>query len=196
MTKTSNDKEFRKAIISLIVPMTLQNFMFALIPVSDTAMLVSLDQDAMSAVSLAAQMSFIMSLFVSALVSGLSIFAAQYWGKKDMKGIETSFGYVMRITLPVLMALWAMAFIFPEGVMRIFTSEPAIIKHGIVYLRIVAFSSFLRRSCPIFRFRFLERLSHSVFSVCMMDLFILLCPFLSRCSASVRTERSCLSAAE
>lgn len=140
MNKTNNDKEFRKAIISLIVPMTLQNFMFALIPVSDTAMLVSLDQDAMSAVSLAAQMSFIMSLFVSALVSGLSIFAAQYWGKKDMKGIETSFGYVMRITLPVLIALWAMAFIFPEGVMRIFTSEPAIIQHGIVYLRIVAFS--------------------------------------------------------
>ena len=69
MNKTNNDQEFRKAIISLIVPMTLQNFMFALIPVSDTAMLVSLDQDAMSAVSLAAQMSFIMSLFVTLIIA-------------------------------------------------------------------------------------------------------------------------------
>lgn len=138
--KKTVDKEFNKAIISLIVPMTLQNFMFALIPVCDTAMLVSMDQDAMSAVSLAAQMAFIMNLFVSALVSGLSIFAAQYWGKKDMKGIEQSFGYVMRITLPVLIFLWAMAFFFPTGVMKIFSSEPAIIEHGIVYLRIASFS--------------------------------------------------------
>ncbi|MCQ2531479.1 MAG: MATE family efflux transporter [Saccharofermentans sp.] len=141
MTKTSKtEKGFMAGLISLIIPMTLQNFMFALIPVSDTMMLVALDQDAMSSVSLAAQMSFIMSLFVSALVSGLCIFVAQYWGKKDIAGISRSFGYVIRITLPVLISLWAMAFFLPMGVMAIFSDSPSIINHGINYLRIASFS--------------------------------------------------------
>ena len=139
MNKTNN-KAFMSGLISLIIPMTLQNFMFALVPVSDTIMLVALDQDSMSAVSLAAQMAFIMTLFVSALASGLCIFAAQYWGKGDLDAIGRTFGYVMRITVPVVVALWAMAFFFPEGVMRIFSSDDSIVAHGVVYLRIAAFS--------------------------------------------------------
>lgn len=141
MTKTTKtEKGFMAGLISLIIPMTLQNFVFALIPVSDTMMLVSLDQDAMSAVSLAAQMTFIMNLFVSALVSGLCIFVAQYWGKKDVDGITRSFGYVIKITLPVLIALWAMAFMLPMGVMAVFSDNDSIINHGINYLKIASFS--------------------------------------------------------
>ena len=48
----SENSSFRKKLVSLILPMTLQNFMFSLVPLADTVMLVA-DQDAMSAVSLA-----------------------------------------------------------------------------------------------------------------------------------------------
>ena len=41
------DKRFTRKLVSLILPITLQNFMFALVPVSDTIMLANLDQKAM-----------------------------------------------------------------------------------------------------------------------------------------------------
>ncbi len=44
------DKRFTRKLVSLILPITLQNFMFALVPVSDTIMLANLDQKAMEAV--------------------------------------------------------------------------------------------------------------------------------------------------
>ena len=47
------ETSFRKKLISLILPMTLQNFVFALVPVSDAVMLLFLSQDSMAAVSLA-----------------------------------------------------------------------------------------------------------------------------------------------
>ena len=48
------DTSFRKKLISLILPMTLQHFVFALVPVSDAIMLLFRSQESMAAVNLAA----------------------------------------------------------------------------------------------------------------------------------------------
>lgn len=124
----------------LIIPMTLQNFMFALIPVSDAVMLVVLDQDSMSAVSLASQVMFVFNMFVYAILSGMNMFAAQYWGSRDKDSMEKVQAYVMNLMIPISFFFFAITFILPEGVMRIFTDEPAIIAYGIGYLRMVSFA--------------------------------------------------------
>ena len=95
---SSENSTFRKKLVSLILPMTLQNFMFSLVPLADTVMLVR-DQDAMSAVSLASQVAFVFNMFCIALASGCSMFAAQFWGKGDKENIERIFGYSMRLLL-------------------------------------------------------------------------------------------------
>ncbi len=61
-------------------------------------MLGSLDQDAMSAVSLAGQIAFVENLFLEAMILGLSALAAQYWGKGDRAAVERIFAYVMKVT--------------------------------------------------------------------------------------------------
>ena len=80
MTKT--EQTFSRKLVSLIIPMTLQNFMFALVPISDAVMLVALNQDSMSAVSLAAQVTFVLNLFLFGITAGTNMFAAQYWAKE------------------------------------------------------------------------------------------------------------------
>lgn len=135
----SEKASFRKKLISLILPMTLQNFMFSLVPLSDTIMLVS-DQDAMSAVSLASQVAFVFSMFSMAISSGCSMFAAQFWGKGDKQSIERLFGYCIRLLLPILVLFFGCTMFMPEAVMRIYTNEPTLIAHGIPYLRIASFS--------------------------------------------------------
>ena len=136
----TKDKTFTNKLISLILPMTLQNFMLALVPLSDTVMLAALSQNAMSAVSLATQVMFVLNLFIFALTSGCSMFAAQYWGKGDRDSIEKLFGYTVRLTIPIVLTFAFCALVLPQGVMRIYTDVPELIEEGIPYLRIASIS--------------------------------------------------------
>ena len=134
------ETSFRKKLISLILPMTLQNFVFALVPVSDAVMLLFLSQDSMAAVSLASQVVLVLTLFAMSITAGGSMFAAQYWGKGDTESIEKVFGYMFALSLPVVIVFFSCGMFMPEGVMRVFTNEPELIANGIPYIRIASFS--------------------------------------------------------
>ena len=77
----------KKRMMELVLPMAFQQFMLALVGASDAIMLGRLSQDAMSAVSLATQVTFLFNLFVAAFVVGENMFVAQYYGKGDFIGI-------------------------------------------------------------------------------------------------------------
>lgn len=133
-------KGFTGKLLKIILPITIQNFMFSLVPISDAMMLVYLDQDQMSAVSLAAQAMFVLNIFLYAIVSGMSLFVAQYWGKGDIRSFEKVVGYSLRLAIPILLVFFGLGMFDPLGVMRIYTNDPVIIAHGIRYLRFVAFA--------------------------------------------------------
>ena len=60
-----NDKHFYKNLFVLVLPIAFQNLMSALVSASDAMMLGMVNQDSLSAVSLAAQVQFVLSLFLS-----------------------------------------------------------------------------------------------------------------------------------
>lgn len=134
------DTTFRKKLISLILPMTLQNFVWALVPVSDAVMLLFLSQEAMTSVSLASQVPFVLTLFTISIASGGSILAAQYWGKGDTESVEKIFGYMFVLSLPVMAVFFGCTMFMPQGVIRIFTNEPELIAGAIPYLKLASFS--------------------------------------------------------
>lgn len=76
------DKEFNKKLLELVLPIAFQQFMLALVSASDAVMLGRLSQNAMSAVSLATQVTFVENLFLAAMTIGLSMLVAQYWGEE------------------------------------------------------------------------------------------------------------------
>ena len=106
-------------------------------------MLGALAQDALSAVSLASQVAFVENLFLAAMTIGLSMFAAQYWGKRDIVSVERVFAYVMKITLLVSAVFSLAGLCVPNALMRLFTNEPVLIDLGAGYLRIVSAAFFL-----------------------------------------------------
>lgn len=57
-------KEFTQKLISLILPITFQQFMLALVSASDALMLGMISQDALSAVSLASRITLVENLFL------------------------------------------------------------------------------------------------------------------------------------
>ena len=139
-TAVFDKKEFRSRLIRIVIPITMQNFMFALMPVCDTIMLGIIGQDSMSAISLAGQFFFIFNLFLSAVVQGTSLYAAQLWGDGDKESIEKLLGLVLLLTIPIDLIFFGVAFFAPGAVMKIYTDSQVLIDIGIGYLRIVAFS--------------------------------------------------------
>lgn len=72
---------FYHKLWGLMFPIVLQNLMLALVAVADAFMLGGMDQNYMSAVSLATQIQFIQNMFLSAATASLGILGAQYWEK-------------------------------------------------------------------------------------------------------------------
>lgn len=134
---------FIKKLMTLVLPITFQQFMLALVSASDTLMLGKLSQDALSAAALASQVAFVQHLFLSGMTIGLSMFAAQYWGNGNISGAEKIFAYVLKITMAVSLLFTLAAFCVPVFLMKIFTNDPVLINNGAVYLRVVSASFFL-----------------------------------------------------
>lgn len=136
-------KEFTQKLISLILPITFQQFMLALVSASDALMLGMISQDALSAVSLASQVTFVENLFLAAMTIGLSMLAAQYWGKNDRTSVEKIFAYVMKITAVVSFSFFIVSLLIPDLLMLLFTNDKNLIEGGTVYLKTVSISFFL-----------------------------------------------------
>lgn len=133
-------RSLRKEIVSLALPIALQQFMTALVGACDAIMLGKLSQDAMSAVSLATQVTFVFNLFMFAFMAGENMFVAQYYGKGDYTGISQVFSLVTKICGCIAVVFLAGTLFFPEQLMRILTNEKTLIVLGSEYLRVIGIS--------------------------------------------------------
>ena len=140
MGKLQKDEAFYKKLWSLMVPIVLQNLMLAMVAVADAFMLGGMDQNYMSAVSLATQIQFIQNMFLSAATASLGILGAQYWGKGDKQTVERILGLASRVVILISLIFFSISFFFPGAIMRLFTSSPETIHEGIRYLRVLSFS--------------------------------------------------------
>lgn len=143
-------RKMRKQLWKLVLPIAFQQFMLALVSASDVWMLGKLNQDSLSAVSLASQVAFVFNLFMTALVIGTNMFAAQYWGKGDKRSIEAVMAFVMRTTFLIGLLFCTGAVLAPEVLMGIFTNDGKLIFMGAEYLKSVGASYILSGMSQIY----------------------------------------------
>ena len=137
---SSSNAAFYQKLFSLVLPIAFQQFMLAAVSASDALMLGFVNQDSLSAVSLAGQVTFVFNLFMGGLTMGTSILVAQYYGKGDTISIEKIFAYVTKVSFLISAIFFIISLFMPDLLMRIFTSEPQLITDGSSYLRIVSVS--------------------------------------------------------
>lgn len=139
----SYDKVIYKKLSCIVAPIAFQYLMASLVTASDAFMLGFLDQDSLSASSLAGQIAFVFSLFYGAFVFGLTVLAAQYWGKGDNRTAEEVFAVTMRYSLLVGFVFTLSTLLIPKNIMTLFTSDEMLITAGAKYLRTVSLSYLL-----------------------------------------------------
>ncbi len=127
-------------IIRLTLPIAFQQFMLALVAATDAVMLGRLHQDAMAAVSLATQVTFVFNLFMTAFLIGENMFVAQYYGRRDMDNISNVFHLVLSVSCMAAVLFALSTVLFPELLMKFLTNEPELITLGSEYLKVIGIS--------------------------------------------------------
>ena len=138
--KRQMENEFRNKILKLALPITAQQFMLALVSACDAFMLGGLNQNSLSAVSLASQITFVFNLILTALTIGENMFVAQYYGKKDFDGLRISAGLVLKYVLLVSVAFLLATRFVPQILMQLFTNDITLIYYGMKYLKLIGVS--------------------------------------------------------
>lgn len=131
---------FYSQIFKLVLPIIIQNLLSAAVSSTDVVMLNYVGQSSISAVSLASNYASVLFMVFYGLGTGATILCAQYYGKGDMRAIQTVEGIALRFSLLISLGFAGMAAFAPEAMMRIFTNDNELIMVGAAYLRFMSVS--------------------------------------------------------
>lgn len=133
-----NKALFYKKMLTLAIPIALQQLLTSCAQLVDTAMVVGLGNASTAAIGVAGRWSFLINLALFGVSSGVATMTAQYWGIKDVKNIHRSYGFGLGIALVIGIIYGVCTFTIPEQMMMVFTNENAVIEQGVAYLQNVS----------------------------------------------------------
>ncbi len=132
------DKSFYKLILTIAVPVVLQNMITIGVNIMDTMMLGSFGEVQLSASSLANEFINIYHIMCMGMSMGAAVLTAQYYGMGDMISLKKSVTIMLRMGLVIALVFTAATLAAPEAIMRLYTPEEEVIAKGAAYLRISA----------------------------------------------------------
>jgi len=95
LSRYVGNKAFYKSVLTLLIPIIIQQFITNFVSLLDNVMVGSLGTEAISAASIANQIMMVFMLAIFGGLSGASIFGAQFFGKGDMDGMRYTFRFKM-----------------------------------------------------------------------------------------------------
>lgn len=150
-----SQKNFFKNMMVLAFPIAMQQLLVSCAQLVDTAMVTPLGNIVVSSVGVSSRWIFLMNLFYFGISSGSAAMIAQFWGAKEKDNIRKSYGIALIFGFIVAAFFNVFMFFAPELLIRVFTSEQAVIDTASNYMRIVAFiapfSAFNQISCVALR---------------------------------------------
>ena len=132
------EKSFYKLILSIAVPVVLQNMITIGVNIMDTLMLGNYGEIQLSASSLANEFINIYHIMCMGMSMGAAVLTAQYYGAGNNPSLKKIVTIVLRMGLVIAAAFTVVTLLFPEELMRLYTPDEAVIEKGVLYFRISA----------------------------------------------------------
>jgi putative MATE family efflux protein len=114
------DKAFVKKLVTVALPIMFLNLVTSSLAIIDGVMVGHLGQAPYAAVTQMSRYIFLFNITQFGIVSGSSIFLAQFWGKKDLDGMRRVMGMCMRLTIPLALVFFSAARFLPHQVAGLF----------------------------------------------------------------------------
>ena len=134
------DRTFWTTALRLALPVAVQNLLVSSFALVDTLMVGQLGDVPLSAIGMATQWAWFLNICAFGFCSGATVFYAQYWGVRDVKGIHRVHGTAMLAVLGISAVFTCICVFAPVRAISIFNRTPAVVAAGSAYLRIAGLS--------------------------------------------------------
>lgn len=133
-----SDKNFIKMILSVALPVSLQFLISTSINMADTVMISSLGGTEIAAVGLVNQYVFFFIVACFGVSSAGAVFFSQHFGDNDQDNVRRYLSLTLQLSIIISIIFTVVSLLFPESIMRILIPDEDVIKHGSLYLRLIA----------------------------------------------------------
>lgn len=134
-----DNKKFYKTLITLCIPIIIQNLLSNLINMVDTIMVGGLGEISVASIGIANQYFFLYNMALSGIIGGASLFIAQFYGKNDKLNIRKITGLSVISALMIGITFMIVAFFSPKFIIYFFSKDLDVIKVATNYFSIIGF---------------------------------------------------------
>jgi len=131
--------EFYRTFLMIGIPLMIQQLVSSSLNFIDNLMIGRLGTDYIAAVGFANNVYRVYDLCLFGLYSGMGIFIAQYYGKRDFKVIKQILGTMIRVGIVIGLIFSSGAYLFSEKIIGIYTKDPEVLRIGVSYLKRAVF---------------------------------------------------------
>ena len=142
--KYIGDKAFYKMVLTIAVPIMVQNGISNFVSLLDNLMIGRVGTNALSGVAIANQLMFVFFLLIFGATAGVGIFTAQYHGLGDVKGVRETFRFKLIANTILCLISILVFYLYSEVLISQFlkgegTAEDAAetLQIGLKYMRIM-----------------------------------------------------------
>ena len=139
----TKDKSFYQTFFKLFPMIVLQNVIVLSVNLADNIMIGRYSEVALSGVAAVNQIQFVFQQLTMGIGDALVVMASQYWGQGRTAQIKQLGKAALCVGLFVGVLLFVLTGMFPEPIVRLFTSSDAIVAEGVRYLQIIRWTYLL-----------------------------------------------------
>ena len=132
------DSIFRRKLLQIAIPVSLQNLINFSVSAADVLMVGQLGEAQLSAVSISTQFTLLYMVITFGVSSGCGVLAAQYWGANNKQAVRDVFAFMYRVMAFVSILFAAIAFFFSRHILSFMIVDPEVVALGVEYLSIVS----------------------------------------------------------
>lgn len=128
------DKDFKKKLIEIALPVTVQCLMQSSLSLIDQIMIGSLGSECIAGIGLAGKFTSLFSVTLAAIVTAAGILISQYFGAKNEKGLRDSFYLPMYLSLILVVIFSLLSVCLPDQVMSLYANDKNTVVKAASYL--------------------------------------------------------------
>ena len=140
MKKYFGDRKFILLVLTIAIPIMLQNLITTSVNLVDSLMVGQLGDAAIGGVSAVNRFFMILNGGIFGLVNAVGIFIAQYFGARNEEKMKEAFRFSLISTYVVIIPFFLVAFFYPQSILSFFTKDAVLIETGVQYLRFSCFT--------------------------------------------------------
>ncbi|MFZ5966203.1 MAG: MATE family efflux transporter [Bacillota bacterium] len=137
-SKVLTNREINKKIVSMILPITIENLLQMVAGIVSMGMIGRIDVLAVSALGISMRITQIIWALFKGITTGATVYVAQYYGAGNHKKMLHVIQQTLLSTIAVVIALQAVIYLFAPRLLMIFNPKEELLRHAVIYLKTVS----------------------------------------------------------